>query len=99
MSRWGAYSSTLEAQIFFLSLFIYLERDRAHMYANRGGTERETENPKQALRCQSRARCGGLNPQTIVLIAVARIPAVAFSRSGESYLCLVPDLTGEVFSI
>ena len=53
----------LFSHYFFSLEFIYFERERerererAH---ESGGAEREkeTKNPKQALHCQSRARCG-----------------------------------------
>ena len=41
---------------YFLSLFIYLEREREYAHVSWGGAERE--NPKQAPRCQCRARHG-----------------------------------------
>ena len=47
--------------IFFKSIYLFCERETDRKQSEGGAErERERENPKQALHCQCRARCGAL---------------------------------------
>ena len=56
-------SSKCEHQCIFFCLFYLFLRDRERAQAEKGQREKETENPKQALHYQYRARCGAQTPK------------------------------------
>ena len=57
---WSRTQKVFQKKLFLMFIYVFWERaqERSIKQAGEGQGERETENPKQAPRCQHRAQCG-----------------------------------------